>query len=57
MFEDNLQSRLASIIDGMEFFQENINYVGAKKHLSQYSMSKSKILSFIKSFLIKLLNK
>ncbi len=44
-------------MDGIEFFEENQTFVQAKKQLGIYLASKSKILSFVKSFLIKLLNK
>lgn len=57
LFENKLQSSLSTIMDGIDFFQQNLNFVQSKKQLALYLSAKSKTLSFIKSFLIKLLNR
>lgn len=57
VFEDALQPTLSTVMDGLDFFTQNHTHVSAKKHLNQYLNSKSKILSFTKSFFIKLFNK
>jgi hypothetical protein len=57
LFEDSLQSTLSTIMDAIEFFEENQTFVQSRKQLTIYLSSKSKILSFIKSFYIKLFNK
>lgn len=57
MFEDILQPTLSELSDGMQFFNENTTFVQAKKYLGMFQNSRSKVLSFVKSFLIKLFNK
>lgn len=57
MFEDQLQSLLSGLTDGIEFFTLNTNYTNSKKYLNGLISSKTKVTSFTKSFFIKLLNK
>lgn len=57
MFENSLQPTLSELTDGIQFFQENTNYSQSKKYLTLFQSSRSKILSFVKSFFIKLFNK
>ena len=57
MFEDQLQSILSELADGINFFTLNHHYSSAKKYLNLYNSNKSKVTSFTKSFFVKLLNK
>lgn len=57
IFEDSLQPILSEIMDGIDFFTEKTTYVAAKQHLAMFRSSRTKVLSFTKSFLIKLFNK
>lgn len=57
MYENILQQTLSELTDGIQFFQENTTYSQAKKYLSMFQSSRSKMLSFVKSFFIKLFNK
>lgn len=57
MFEDMLQPTLSELMDGIEFFEENTRHMSSKKYLSMFTNSRTKVLSFVKSFLIKLFNK
>lgn len=57
LFETTLQPTLSTIMDAIEFFEENSTFVQSKKHLGIYTNMKSKMVSFIKSFYIKLFNK
>jgi hypothetical protein len=57
MFENSLQPTLSELTDGIQYFQENTTYSQSKKYLALFQASRSKILSFAKSFFIKLFNK
>jgi len=57
MFENVLQQTLSEIMDGIQYFQENITYAQSKKYLGMFQSSRSKVSSFVKSFFVKLLNK
>lgn len=57
MFENNLQQTLSELTDGIQYFQENSTFSQSKKYLSMFQNSRSKVLSFVKSFFIKLFNK
>ena len=57
MYENVLQQTLSELTDGMQYFQENTTYSQAKKHFSLFQNSRSKLLSFVKSFFIKLFSK
>lgn len=57
VFESELQSILSYLTDGIEFFSTNTIYTNAKKYLNGLTAAKTKVTSFTKSFLIKLLNK
>ena len=57
MFEDQLQPTLSEFTDAIEFFSSNINYSSAKKYLNGLASARTKVTSFTKSFLIKILNK
>ena len=57
MYEDILQQTLSELTDGIQFFQENTTYAQSKKYLGMFQSSRSKMLSFVKSFFIKLFNK
>ena len=54
MYEDILQQTLSELTDGIQYFQENTNYANSKKYLAIFQSSRSKMLSFVKSFFIKL---
>ena len=57
MFENILQPTLSEITDGMQYFQENTTFSQSKRYLAMFQTSRSKILSFSKSFFIKIFNK
>jgi uncharacterized protein YdcH (DUF465 family) len=57
MFENTLQPTLSELTDGIQYFQENSTYSQSRKYLSMFQASRSKILSFVKSFFIKLFNR
>lgn len=57
MFEDRLQPILSELTDAIEFFSTNINYSSAKKYLSGLAANRTKVMSFTKSFFIKIFNK
>lgn len=57
MFEDQLQPTLSMLTDAIQFFTLNINYANGKKYLNNLQNAKTKVTSFIKSYLIKLLIK
>jgi len=57
MFENLLQSTLSELTDGIQYFQENTTFSQSKRYLAMFQTSRSKILSFCKSFFIKMFNK
>jgi hypothetical protein len=57
LFENTLQPLLSELTDGMQYFQENTTYAQSKKYLALFQTTRSKILSFAKSFFIKLFNR
>lgn len=57
MFENILQQTLSELTDGIQFFTENTTYIQSKKYLGLFQNSRSKMLSFVKNFFIKLFTK
>ena len=57
MFENIMQPTLSELTDGIQYFQENTTFSQSKKNLLMFQTSRSKLLSFAKSFFIKLFNK
>lgn len=57
MFEQSIQPTLSELTDGIQFFTENTTYAQSRKLLGQFQASRSKLLSFAKSFFIKLFNR
>lgn len=57
MFEQLLQPTLSELADGLHFFQENSTFAGSRRSVGLFQASRSKVLSFVKSFFIKLFSK